>query len=182
MSTVFGIVKQSDGYIDCSSEKGKGTTFTVYFPATSEIALRRRDSMSTMGTPGGTEKILLVDDNEAVRTVARITLEGAGYVVIEAPDGEVAIAKAAKSGADIALLVTDVVMPRLSGKEVARRLEKLSPKVRTLYISGYTADVISHHGILDPGVDLLQKPFSSVEFLAKVREILDRPEFPAVPH
>ena len=102
-------------------------------------------------------------------------MEKAGYVVIEASGGEEALAAVLARNTKVELLIVDVVMPQMSGREVARRLQEISPKVRVLYISGYTAKVISHHGILDAGVDFLQKPFSSFEFLAKVREILDRP-------
>ena len=122
----------------------------------------------------GTETLLLVDDDLEVRNIARIALEGAGYVVKEASGGEEALSDVTARSIAVALLVTDVVMPRMSGKELARRLQEICPKVRVLYISGYTANVISHHGILEAGLDFLQKPFSSTELLTKVREILDR--------
>ena len=173
LSTVYGIVKQSEGYINCYSEKDKGTTFTIYLPLTLEEAGKPQVVASITAAPRGTETILLVDDDSAVRSVARIALEEAGYVVIEASGGEEALADVVARSITVALLVTDVVMPRMGGKELARRLQELSPKVRVLYISGYTTNVISHHGILEAGVDYLQKPFSSLEFLTKVRQILD---------
>ncbi len=104
-----------------------------------------------------------------------MALEAAGYAVLEASGGDEALADSQGRNAEAALLVTDVVMPRMSGKELVRRFQELHTKARALYLSGYTADVISHHGILDAGVDYLQKPFTSLEFLTKVREILDRP-------
>jgi DNA-binding response OmpR family regulator len=124
--------------------------------------------------PRGTETILLVDDDKGVRSVSRIVLQGAGYVVVEASEGEEALADVRERKLTIELLVTDVVLPRMSGKELSLKLKEICPNVRILYVSGYTANVISHHGILDAGVDFLQKPFSSLEFLSKVREILDR--------
>jgi two-component system, cell cycle sensor histidine kinase and response regulator CckA len=175
LSTVYGIIKQSDGYINCYSEPGKGTTFTIYLPFTSREAGRRQVAASGTTAPRGTETILIVDDESAVRSVARIALEQAGYVVIEASGGEEALSAVLAHSITVALLVTDVVMPRISGKELSLKLKEICPSVKVLYISGYTANVVSHHGILDAGVDFLQKPFSSLEFLAKVREILDRP-------
>jgi CheY-like chemotaxis protein len=174
LSTVYGIVKQSEGYINCYSEIGKGTTFTVYLPLTVEEADKPVTATSAATAPRGTETILLVDDDSAVRSVARIALEGAGYSVIEASGAEEALSEVSEHNVSVALLVTDVVMPRITGIELARKLGEISPKVRVLYMSGYTANVISHHGILHAGTDYLEKPFSSLEFLSKVREILDR--------
>ncbi len=174
LSTVYGIVKQSEGYITCYSELNRGTTFTIYLPLTSEEAGRPLVAASGTTAPRGTETILLVDDDSAVRSVARIALQEAGYVVIEASGGEEALSDLFARSSAVALLVTDVVMPRMSGKELSLKLKEIWPNVRVLYASGYTANVISHHGILDTGVDFLQKPFSSLELLAKVREILDR--------
>jgi PAS domain S-box-containing protein len=175
LSTVFGIVKQSEGYINCYSEPGKGTTFTIYLPLTLEEASKPLVAVSTATVPTGTETILLVDDESAIRSVARITLEQAGYVVIEASGGEEALAAVLARNITVALLVTDIVMPRMSGNKLARRLQEIFPKVRVLYVSGYTANVISDHGIPEGGVDFLQKPFSALELLTRVREILDRP-------
>ena len=175
LSTVYGIVKQSEGYINCYSEPGTGTTFTIYLPLTIEEAGRQLVAASGTTAPRGTETILLVDDEKAVRSVARIALEEAGYVVIEASGGEEALATVSERCIELDLLVTDVVMPRMSGKDLSLKLKEICPEVRVLYASGYTANVIFHHGILDAGVDFLQKPFSSLEFLTKVREILDRP-------
>ncbi|MGA2613939.1 MAG: PAS domain S-box protein [Spirochaetia bacterium] len=175
LSTVYGIVKQSEGYINCYSEPGKGTTFTIYLPLTLEEADRPLTVASGTTAPRGTETILIVDDDSAVRSTARLALEGAGYSVIEAPGGTQALSDVSARRIRVELLVTDVVMPQLSGKELARKLQVVCPGVRVLYVSGYTANVISHHGILEAGLDFLQKPFSSKELLSKVREILDRP-------
>jgi CheY-like chemotaxis protein len=174
LSTVYGIVKQSEGYINCYSELDKGTTFTIYLPLTLEEADKPQVAVSGTTAPKGTETILLVDDDSAVRGVARIALEEAGYVVNEASGGEEALADVVARSLRVELLVTDVVMPRMSGKELSLKLKEICPDVRVLYASGYTANVVSHHEILEAGLDFLQKPFSSLEFLTKVREILDR--------
>ena len=174
LSTVYGIVKQSEGYINCYSEPGRGTTFTIYLPLTLEETDNPLVAVSGKTAPRGTEAILLVDDDSAVRNIAGIALEKAGYVVAKASGGDEALAAVLTRKIPVALLVTDVVMPRMSGKELARRLQEIFPKVRVLYISGYTEKVVSDHGILEAGLDFLQKPFSSNELLIKVREILDR--------
>lgn len=141
---------------------------------TLEEASKPLVAVSSTAAPRGTETILLVDDESAIRSVARIPLEQAGYVVIEASGGDEALAAVLACNITVALLVTDVVMPRMSGNELARRLQEILPKVRVLYLSGYTANVISDHGILEASVDFLQKPFSAVELLTRVREILER--------
>ena len=129
-------VKQSEGYINCYSEPGKGTTFTIYLPLTLEEASKPLVAVSSTAAPRGTETILLVDDESAIRSVARIPLEQAGYVVIEASGGDEALAAVLACNITVALLVTDVVMPRMSGNELARRLQEILPKVRVLYLSG----------------------------------------------
>ncbi len=174
LSTVYGIIKQSGGYINCYSEIGKGTTFTIYLPRTSK-AVVSRDAEPVTAPPGGRETVLLVDDDPAVRAVTAIALRKAGYSVIEASDGEKALAEVVARRIEVELLITDVVMPRMNARELAGRLQEISPKVRVLFISGYTANVISHHGILEAGYDYLQKPFNSAELLTRVRDILDRP-------
>jgi two-component system, cell cycle sensor histidine kinase and response regulator CckA len=172
LSTVYGIVKQSEGAITCYSEPGKGTTFTIYFPRTAEA--RGAVSAPLPGTPQrGTETILLVEDEEAVRAFARTVLERNGYRVLEAAGGIDALARVATRERQVDLLVTDVVMPQMSGTELARSLIRISPSVKVLYVSGYTGNAILHGAVLDKGEDFLQKPFSSQELLAKVRELLD---------
>ena len=174
LSIVYGIVKQSGGYITCDSETGRGTTFTIYLPPTL-VETDKLAAVSDTTAPKGTETILLVDDDPSVRKVAAIILQAAGYVVMKASGGEEALSVASARGTSIALLITDVVMPRMGGIELANRLQKSCPRLKVLYVSGYTADVISHHGILEAGVNYVQKPFKSLDFLTKVREILDGP-------
>ncbi len=174
LSTVYGIVKQSDGYINCYSEQGKGTTFTIYLPLTTEAPEEVLAASPRTAAVRGKEMILLVEDDEAVRKFTRDVLEREGYTVIEAAGGEEALSGVSSRNIDVTLLVTDVVMPHMSGKDLARKLEEISPRLKVLFISGYTANAIVHHDILESGLDFMQKPFSSREFLAKVRDILDR--------
>ena len=173
LSTVYGIVKQSEGHIICYSEPGKGTTFTIYFPRTAEASAAVSAPLPGAAPRRGTETILLVEDEEAVRAFARTVLERNGYRVLEAAGGMDAFARVATREHEVDLLVTDVVMPLMSGKELARNLAHISPKLKVLYVSGYTGNTILHSAILDQGADFLQKPFSSQELLAKVRELLD---------
>ena len=176
LSTVYGIVNQSGGYLNCYSELGKGTTFTVYLPETEHEPAQPVVERSPASGPRGLETILLVDDDASVRAIERIVLAQAGYSVVEASQGPEALSEVSARGIEVALLITDVVMPRMSGKELAARLRELSPKAKVLFASGYTSNIMSHHGILDTDVDYLQKPFLSLDLLTKVREVLDRQE------
>jgi two-component system cell cycle sensor histidine kinase/response regulator CckA len=173
LSTVYGIVKQSEGHVTCYSEPGKGTTFTIYFPRTAEASSTASGPLPAAASRRGTETILLVEDEEAVRAFARTVLEKNGYLVIEAAGGMSALARVATREHEVDLLVTDVVMPQMGGRELARNLAHISPHVKVLYVSGYTGNAIQHHAILEQGADFLQKPFSSRELLAKVRQLLD---------
>jgi two-component system, cell cycle sensor histidine kinase and response regulator CckA len=174
LSTVLGIVQQSGGHLNCYSEPGKGTTFAVFLPEARESATPPVTDRPTAEVPGGNETILLVDDDAPVRGIERLVLSRAGYAVIESQGGEEALSAAAALGAPAALLITDVVMPRISGKQLADRLRETYPAMRVLYASGYTSSIMSHHGILDTDVDYLQKPFLAQDLLSKVRTILDR--------
>ena len=174
LATVYGIVKQSGGYIFCYSEKGVGTSFKVFFPRVFED--RPVETPRSAGAKRllGTEAILLVEDERAIRNFVGIILRSAGYAVREAPDGPEAIAEASSGSCPIHLLLTDVVMPRMNGPELARYIRKIHPDVRILYMSGYTENSIVHRGILDAGIDMIQKPFNADKLLARVREVLDR--------
>ncbi|HEY9594246.1 MAG TPA: PAS domain S-box protein, partial [Spirochaetia bacterium] len=174
LSTVFGIVKQSGGHITCYSEPSKGTTFTVYLPQSTKAPEDEQRATARAVRARGGETILLVEDEPSVRRFVRIVLESGGYAVIEAASGDEALVAAAQRKGPIQLLVTDVVMPRMGGKELAGTLAGLVPGLRVLFVSGYTPNAIVHLNVLDPGVDLLQKPFGSQDLLTKVREILDR--------
>jgi CheY-like chemotaxis protein len=176
LSTVYGIVKQSGGYIWVYSEPGKGTAFKVYLPRVEE----RVEVSSTAQTPAqaardGKETILLVEDEPAVRELTRMVLSKRGYSVIEALNPADAERLADNHGAEIHLLLTDVVMPGMSGHELAKRLTARHRNLRVLYMSGYTYNVIAEDGTLEEGLSFLQKPFTPQVLAQKVRETLDRP-------
>jgi PAS domain S-box-containing protein len=177
LSTVYGIVKQSEGYIWLYSETGKGTSFKIYLPrfsATGE-ALATQPALAQEKTSKGHETILLVEDEENLRRLARQSLENQGYNVIDAPDGGAAIKISQAHPGPIHLLLTDVIMPGMNGRELANKLSPTRPEMRVLYMSGYTENHIGHNGTLDEGITLLQKPFTLSALRSKVREMLDTP-------
>jgi CheY-like chemotaxis protein len=181
LSTVYGIVKQSGGYIWVYSEAGKGTTFKIYLPRVAELA----ESSAQVAAPAesdaaapGTETILVVEDEANLRYLARQFLEKQGYRVIDAADGAVAMQIAVAHEGVIHLLLTDVIMPGMNGRELAQRISEIRPNVKVLYMSGYTENVIGRNGTLDAGVRLLQKPFTLRDLKSKVREVLDSTPFP----
>ena len=174
LAMVLGIVQQSGGNVSVYSEPGAGTTFKVYLPRTdrvAEVALHVQPPV----TLGGTETILLVEDEQQVRIVAGTILRRNGYHVLEASNGEEALLFLKDASLEIALLLTDVVMPRMSGRKLAEHVALLRPKMRLLFASGYTDDAIVRHGVLDAGVAFIQKPFTPQALLGKVREVLDAP-------
>jgi len=176
LSTVYGIVKQSGGYIWVFSEPGKGTTFKIYLPRVAERAESIAQVVSweeADATEPGTETILLAEDEANLRYLARQFLEKQGYKVIEAADGSAAMQIAVAHEGVIHLLLTDVIMPGMNGRELAQRISEIRPQTRVLYMSGYTENVIGHNGTLDAGVRLLQKPFTLRDLKSKVREVLD---------
>jgi two-component system, cell cycle sensor histidine kinase and response regulator CckA len=172
LSTVYGIVKQSEGYIWVYSEPGKGARFKIYLPRVDAIA-EPTSTAPESAVVGGSETILLVEDDDAMRELTRSCLEGGGYAVLDAANGESAVQDIAKHAARIHLLITDVVMPGMSGPGLARTLVASQPEMKVLYMSGYTADLIAQQGILDRHVLLLDKPFTKEVLLRKVRKALD---------
>lgn len=173
LSTVYGIVKQSGGSIWVYSELGHGTTFKVYLPQLETETQRVETTVAETPMPGGSETILLVEDEDAVRGLARKVLEHAGYNVIEATRGEEAIRLCTEGVQSIDLLLTDVVMPGISGKEVADHLSALLPGLKVLFMSGYTDEAIVHHGVLDSNIEFIEKPFTPVALAKRVRKVLD---------
>jgi len=171
LSTVYGIVKQSGGYVMVQSEEGSGSTFQIYLPRVEEAA-ETSAAPAPSTTFGGNETILLVEDEESVRQLVRETLSVKGYRVIEANHGEAGLEAAAQHQGPIQLIITDVVMPGISGREMVRQLSRTRPETRVLYLSGYTEDAIVSEGRIESGTAFLQKPFTLQNLSKKVREVL----------
>ncbi|MCX8116574.1 MAG: PAS domain S-box protein [Desulfobacterota bacterium] len=174
LSTVYGIVKQSGGNIWVYSEPGQGTTFKIYLPRVDEPPPEERREEVTREIPVGGETVLVVEDEEAVRKLAVRFLKKLGYRVLEASDGGEALLLCEKHPDPIHLILSDVVLPGINGREVVERLQKIHPEARALFMSGYTDNVIVHFGILEGGVEFLQKPFTLEKLARKVREVLDK--------
>jgi CheY-like chemotaxis protein len=177
LATVYGVVKQSGGYVWVYSEPGRGTSFKIYLPRIAETAVPAgREGKSDMQVPQrGSETILLVEDEKGVRELAREYLTSSGYTVIEAEDGHTALELAAMHVGPIHLLLTDVVMPGISGRELAERVGQIRPGIKIIYMSGYTDQAVVHHGILENDAILLQKPFTLMTLAGKLREMLAVP-------
>ncbi len=173
LATVYGIVKQHGGNVSVYSEPGMGTSFKVYFPRHGELPAQTATERKRVGPVHGSEIILVVEDNDSVRELITSTLKGYGYTILSAPDGDAALRIAESCPKELALLITDVVLPSMNGKALYESLCSRCPSIRVLYMSGYTADVITHHGVLDSGVAFMQKPFSLLALAVKVRELLD---------
>jgi len=172
LSTVYGIVKQSSGYVFAESELGAGTTFYVYLPRVEESAEELSPVKSQQSEAGGCETVLLVEDEESVRELVRVTLASRGYQVLEAENGESGLRIAESFKEHIDILITDVVMPGIGGRELARKLLLLRPGISVLYLSGYTEDAVVTRGALGPRTAFLQKPFTLQNLAKKVREVL----------
>jgi two-component system, cell cycle sensor histidine kinase and response regulator CckA len=174
LSTVFGIVKQSAGEVVVSSAPGQGSTFRVYLPTADGPVQVVHPSRRASNALRGSETVLLVEDEDQVRAVARAILARAGYRVLEAASGAKALDTCEQFGETIDLLLTDVVMPNMNGRQLAEQVSKLRPKVKVVFMSGYTDDAIVHHGVLNAGMAFIQKPLTVDLLLAKVREVLDQ--------
>jgi CheY-like chemotaxis protein len=174
LSTVYGIVKQNAGHIRTESERGKGTTFTLYLPRLGDAAKFSLPPKTIETILVGTETVLIVEDEEPLRMLARICLETNGYSVLDAPNAAAALKIAKKYGGRIHLLLTDVVMPGISGRELAKRITA-QRRVKVLYMSGYNKGLVDRHGILDRNTELLEKPFTLHSLLTKVSKVLHSP-------
>ena len=174
LATTYGAVKQSGGSIEVYSEVGIGTTFKIYLPRADEEANQQGNDILPTDLPGGTETVLLVEDEHTVRNLCSRILGGLGYQVTQARSGAEAVAAAADRADRIDLLLTDVVMPGMSGKELATRLVRHHPEMKVLFMSGYTDDAIVHHGVPDEGVSFIGKPYTPSALARKVREVLEK--------
>jgi two-component system, cell cycle sensor histidine kinase and response regulator CckA len=175
LSTVYGIVKQNNGYIQVYSEVGKGTTFTIYLPQAAGAAESLKPTRGETTLPRGSATVMLVEDEEALRTLARNCLETYGYTVIEVADSRIAMTLAEQHSGPIQLLLTDVIMPGLNGKDLAAHLTRRRPEMKVLYMSGYANDLIAQFDVLDPDTLLLEKPFTLQGLLTKVQQALHTP-------
>jgi CheY-like chemotaxis protein len=173
LCTVYAIVKQSDGYLLVDSEIGRGTTFSVYLPHVEGSPELPTPAVEFASIPSGTETVLLVEDEDSLRTLVQGCLEKRGYTVVSASNGQEALNRAQRHQGTVHLLLTDVIMPGMSGRELADSLKRARPDVTILYMSGYTHDLVTQQGILETGSELLQKPFSINSLLIRVRQTLD---------
>jgi two-component system, cell cycle sensor histidine kinase and response regulator CckA len=174
LATVFGIIKQSGGFIEVYSEVGVGTTFKIYLPRDTTGLPAGKSSPGSVPVRRGSERILLVEDEDGVRSLTALVLRQHGYEVLDAKNGGEAFLLCERSTEPIHLLVTDVVMPNMSGRQLAERLADVRPLMKVLYLSGYTDDAIVQHGVIDASAPFLHKPFSPDGLARKVREVLDQ--------
>jgi two-component system cell cycle sensor histidine kinase/response regulator CckA len=172
LSTVYGIVKQMSGHIDVFSEQGKGSVFTVYLPVCREDAEAAAQA-EAFGMPRGTETVLIAEDDDAIRKLLADILDPLGYRVITARSGAEALRLAETTGRGVDILLTDVVMPGMSGKELAQMFQAIDPGIKVLFMSGYTEEVIIRHGVERTGVAFIQKPLIPNKLVRKLREVLD---------
>jgi len=173
LSTVYGIVKQSGGYIWVYSEPGQGTTFKIYLPAVEREAAQVQEEQTSSDDFTGSETILIVEDDDSLRNMVCEILEPQGYSILEAQNGIEALRVSESHSGQIHLMLTDVVMPKMGGRELEEHLRPLRPDMKVIYMSGYTDNAILHHGVLSPGIEFLEKPFTPAGLRKKVREVLD---------
>jgi CheY-like chemotaxis protein len=174
LSVVYGMVKQSGGHIWVYSEPGRGTTFKIYLPKTEEAVRPLEKRVEKAALPRGVAHILVVEDEESLRRLLENLLSRLGYTVAAAANAGEALLLVEEQGLRPDLVITDVVMPSMSGRQLVDRLQRAHPGMKTLYMSGYTENAIAHHGILEAGIDFIQKPFAIRDLAEKVREILTR--------
>jgi two-component system, cell cycle sensor histidine kinase and response regulator CckA len=173
LATVYGIVKQSGGYIYVHSEPGQGTTFKIYLPVVEGETVQVQKEQTASDDLTGSETILIVEDEDALRNLARRILELQGYKILDAENGIEALKVSEEYEGQIHLMLTDVVMPKMGGRELKERLHPVRPEMKVVYMSGYPDEAIVHHGVLKPGIEFLHKPLRSESFKRKIREVLD---------
>jgi len=173
LSTVYGIAKQNNGFIWVYSEPGQGTTFKVYLPEVKKDADMEKKEQFPMDDLGGSETVFIVEDDDVLRKFVQEVLQSYGYRLLVAENGEDALRVCKEHDGQIDLMITDVVMPKMGGREAAERLQPLYPRMKVIYMSGYTDDAIVHHGVLEPGLNFLEKPFTPEGLARKVRETLE---------
>ncbi|MEZ4528441.1 MAG: ATP-binding protein, partial [Desulfobacterales bacterium] len=176
LATVYGIVRQNSGFVNVYSEPGRGTTFRIYLPRHEVAAEQMRKKDSAESDMRGSETILLAEDDQMILRMTAMMLERLGYKVLAAGSPGQAIDLAGEHAGRIHLLITDVIMPDMNGRDLSERIQSLCPGIRVLFMSGYTADVIAHRGVLDKGVNFIHKPFARQELAVRVRDALDKTE------
>jgi len=179
LSTIYGIIKQNNGFVWVYSEPGQGATFKVYLPEVKKDADLEKKEQTHVDDLSGSETVLIVEDNDSLRNFAQKILHIYGYRTLNAENGEDALMVCKEHDGRIDLMITDVVMPKIGGREAAKRLQPLYPQMKVIYMSGYTDNAIVHHGVLEPGLNFLEKPFTPEGLARKVREVLDAERFGA---
>ena len=179
LSTVYGIVKQNRGFLRVESVPGQGTTLKIYLPRSREENQERSETVKREAVATGTETILLVEDEAMILEMTTMMLQGQGYRVLPAATPGEAIRLAEAHGSEIGLLISDLVMPEMNSRDLAEKLMTFNPRLKRLFMSGYTASVIARHGVLEEGIHFIQKPFSRSAIAAKAREVPDHP--PVIP-
>ncbi|MCJ7617805.1 MAG: response regulator [Desulfobacterales bacterium] len=175
LSIIYGIVIQHNGFINVFNEPGKGTTFKIYLPVI-KSAIEETEAETLPPPKGGAETVLVAEDDEVVRTITKTILDRFGYKVIEAVDGEDAVTKFKENKDTIDIVILDVIMPKKHGKMVYDEIKELCPEIKAIFTSGYTSDLIDKKGILEEGINFIQKPVLPNELLRKIREVLDGDE------
>jgi CheY-like chemotaxis protein len=175
LAIVYGIVNQHGGAINVSSEPDKGTVFKIYLPIASPVSAESRTPVDHGAVPHGTETILVAEDDQVLRQFTRTLLEEFGYSVIEALNGEDAVRQFREHAGRIRLVLLDTIMPRKNGKEAYKEIAAIMPGIKAIFMSGYTADIIDRKGLLEEGLDFIQKPMPPRELLTKIRQALDQP-------
>jgi CheY-like chemotaxis protein len=173
LATVYGIIKQNNGFMDVESAPGQGSTFSIYLPRQVDNVEQRHKQEAVASASRGRETILVVEDEAANLKLIRRMLERQGYTVLEAGSPREAMQAAREHAGEIQLLMTDVIMPEMNGRDLAKNLLSLDPYIKPLFMSGYPADVIANQGVLDEGVSFIQKPFSAKDLANKISETLE---------